>query len=468
MAIYYVDFSGGDDTKDGQSVANAWKTITKVNAAALVAGDSVLFKRGETWTGIVLNVTWSGALNNPITFGAYGDGSLPVIDGNNVVNCIIANNAEHLTFENIECAQGLDYGFGFSNSDFVTMTDCEAHGCGNDNVIFITGCHDCTVTRGRFYNAYERTPTVTSTGIEIADDCYNITITGAECYDNEGTYGQGISIHSHAATGIPYNVILDGCVCYGNDVYGIQIAKQNNVAESSRNILIRNCTAYDNGTGGIRITTTVANYSNGIMVDGCHSRDNGTRALFLQGDNLTIRRSMFDGVVYATACDGLKFHNNTCYLPAGAGAYALYLANARAASNEVKNCVVYCAASGGMAIGVDATVTAAEVDIDYNLYYLAAEAITAARWYWRGTAYGYADWLTNSTQDANSPAPANPLFVSVPDDNFRLQSGSPAIGAGTDVGLFYSGAAPDLGAYERWARRGATRLHLAGAHEEDD
>ena len=34
------------------------------------------------------------------------------------------------------------------------------------------------------------------------------------------------------------------------------------------------------------------------------------------------------------------------------------------------------------------------------------------------------------------------------DDGLRLQSGSPAIDAGVDVGLPYSGSAPDIGAYE--------------------
>jgi len=467
MTTYYVDATNGDDGAAGTSEGTAWKTITKVNAAALVAGDSVLFKRGETWTGTRLLLTWSGALGNPITFGAYGSGAKPIIDGNDTVNCIAGTGRDYLTFEDIECTQGLDSGFQFANCDYITVTDCDAHDCGNDNLIFITGCHDCTVTRGQFHSSYERTPGTIGSGIEIADDCYNITVTGVECYGATGTRGMGITIHSHAATGMPHNITLDGCRFHDNSAYGINLVKQDNVAESDRNIMMRNCTAYNNDQG-IRIYTTVANYPNGVTLDGCRSEDNTTRSVYLSGDNFVVRRCLFDGIGgYATACVNLKFHNNTCYLPTGAGAYALYLTNARTASNEVKNCILYCATSGGMAIGVDATVTAAEVDIDYNLYYLAAEAITAARWYWRGTAYGYADWLTNSTQDANSPAPANPLFVSIPTDDFHLQSGSPAIGAGTDLGLFYSGTAPDCGAYERWASRGATWLHLTGVHEED-
>ena len=46
---------------------------------------------------------------------------------------------------------------------------------------------------------------------------------------------------------------------------------------------------------------------------------------------------------------------------------------------------------------------------------------------------------------------ADPLFLNPIDDDFRLQPGSPLIDAGIDVGLPYSGAAPDIGAYETLA-----------------
>ena len=472
VPTYYVDATSGDNTKDGLSEANAWQTIAKVVGSAFVAGDSILFKRGETWTGTALTVTWSGALGNPITFGAYGSGAKPVIDGNDAVNCVWCSGRSHLVFQDIETTQGFDAGFSFTTCHHIQVIDCDAHDCGNDNLIFITTCYDCSVTGGRFYNAYPRVVGVNVSGIEIADDCHDITLTNVTCYDNTGTVepsGLGITIHNHAATVMPYNIAVTGAACYGNMDYGINIWNQNNTPHSDRNIVIRDCVCYGNDEG-IRVhkSAVATAYPNGVTLDNCHSRDNTTRAYYLQGDNLNVRRSAFDGVGYVTSCVGLRFYNNTLYLPTGGGDYPLYITNARTADNEVQNCIVYCATSGGMAIGVDATVTAAEVDIDYNLYYLAAEAITAARWYWRGTAYGYADWLTNSTQDANSPAPAEPQFVSVPADNFQLQAGSPAIGAGTDLGLFYSGAAPDLGAYERWTRRGVTWLHLAGAHEEDD
>ena len=48
-ATYYVDSVNGGDSNSGLTQAAAWKTIAKVNAANLSAGDSVLFVAGGVW-----------------------------------------------------------------------------------------------------------------------------------------------------------------------------------------------------------------------------------------------------------------------------------------------------------------------------------------------------------------------------------------------------------------------------------
>ena len=76
MADYFVDATGGSDATDGLSELNAWKTISKVNAASFVAGDTISFKRGETWRE-TLTVPSAGSVGNPIIFGAFGSGATP-------------------------------------------------------------------------------------------------------------------------------------------------------------------------------------------------------------------------------------------------------------------------------------------------------------------------------------------------------------------------------------------------------
>ncbi|HEY0520613.1 MAG TPA: choice-of-anchor Q domain-containing protein, partial [Ilumatobacteraceae bacterium] len=69
---FYVDCLDGNDSSTGLSQSLAWKTMSKANKSLLVAGDSLLFKRGCTWTGTTLTAHWSGTASAPVTIGTYG------------------------------------------------------------------------------------------------------------------------------------------------------------------------------------------------------------------------------------------------------------------------------------------------------------------------------------------------------------------------------------------------------------
>lgn len=84
-ATYFVDATNGSDLNDGLSSSAAWKTIAKVNSSTFSAGDNILFKKGEVWRE-QLTVPNSGAAGSPITFGAYGSGSNPIIKRTNLFN----------------------------------------------------------------------------------------------------------------------------------------------------------------------------------------------------------------------------------------------------------------------------------------------------------------------------------------------------------------------------------------------
>ena len=71
------------------------------------------------------------------------------------------------------------------------------------------------------------------------------------------------------------------------------------------------------------------------------------------------------------------------------------------------------------------------------------------------TGYNFADWKTNSSQDANSIS-VDPEFTNPATHDFNLQATSDCIDTGTDVSLTtdYAGnvvpynVTPDMGAYE--------------------
>lgn len=76
---YYIS-NAGNDSNDGLTTATSWQTLGKVNATTFNPGDSVLFKKGDTFYGS-LTVSDSGTIGSPITFGAYGAGAQPIITG---------------------------------------------------------------------------------------------------------------------------------------------------------------------------------------------------------------------------------------------------------------------------------------------------------------------------------------------------------------------------------------------------
>jgi len=80
QTTYYIDATSGNDTDNGTTTASAWKTINKVNQQTFSPGDSILFKRNETWNDDRLYIENTvGTSLSPIVYAAYGSGVKPVI-----------------------------------------------------------------------------------------------------------------------------------------------------------------------------------------------------------------------------------------------------------------------------------------------------------------------------------------------------------------------------------------------------
>ena len=75
---YYVS-SAGNDNKSGRSPRSSWQTLERVNRDAFRAGDAILFKAGDVWSG-QLHPQGSGAPGKPIRIDRYGKGARPVIN----------------------------------------------------------------------------------------------------------------------------------------------------------------------------------------------------------------------------------------------------------------------------------------------------------------------------------------------------------------------------------------------------
>ncbi len=109
---YYVDATTGNDLNHGTSTGAPWRTLSKVNAQTFLPGDSILFRKGESWTGTLMP-QGSGTSGNPIVLGAYDTGVRPAINGDGSVNCtgepgatkyctILLNNQEYWIIRDLE------------------------------------------------------------------------------------------------------------------------------------------------------------------------------------------------------------------------------------------------------------------------------------------------------------------------------------------------------------------------------
>jgi len=79
---YYLDFENGDDSRSGLSPGAAFKSLEKASTLQLMAGDSLLLKRGSIFMGTLNLLSLTGSAEKPIIISAYGTapGVNPTID----------------------------------------------------------------------------------------------------------------------------------------------------------------------------------------------------------------------------------------------------------------------------------------------------------------------------------------------------------------------------------------------------
>ena len=187
---FYVS-SSGDDANDGLSENSAIKTLEAVNKLDLIPGDSVLFRKGDTFEGEIRFSNVRGVDGNPITFASYGSGdNKPIIESDSTVilfekcdNIVVrdlqvnVNGIDRLA-ENSECITGIYFSYPFvGNEKYKNVYICDNTVKGNgvsNNIMGIT------------VDGTERT--VASTPSNVLTTCY---ITG-----NEVSYVGRSGIHS--------------------------------------------------------------------------------------------------------------------------------------------------------------------------------------------------------------------------------------------------------------------------------
>lgn len=303
---YYVDATGGSDANTGTSTAAAWQTISKVNSAVLQPGDNVYFKRGETFVG-TLAVAESGATGNPITFGAYGSGTKPMIAPSSG-RAITIVGVSYVDIENIQATNPTnDIVFFNTSPSNITFTNFEISTSSGSGFYFYGG----TITGITIRNA---TSTNVTTAFNLATAVTNSTFTNLYVSTSSNA---GLNTSS---TGIS-DVLIEDSVFEGNQD-GIKFGSLSSITIS--NSVIQNNISYgiNRAAGGTAGTITIqdsilsSNGNSGFLTNGTTntvyflnstSTLNSYRGLDLSAPNITISTSTLKDNVR----DGLYITNGT-------------------------------------------------------------------------------------------------------------------------------------------------------------
>ena len=163
--VFCVDQSGAE----APGCDLVFTTVQEVNGAPLSPGDKVLFKRGQTWNSRII-VQANGTGPQPITYGSYGGGPLPVIDVNRAEPFAFhSDNRSHLIVSDIKFKDSQNNAMQFINSYGIEVSGVEVDfdladldgkdvfdyvgEVGNNGIAFIKGGGDITVSSSTVTNA---------------------------------------------------------------------------------------------------------------------------------------------------------------------------------------------------------------------------------------------------------------------------------------------------------------------------
>ena len=172
MTTYHIDAELGDDRNSGTSADKPWLTLARIRRQPLRPGDTVLLRRGRTWTE-QLRISGSGRKDRLITLGTYGAGPRPRIMADRFP--VVANDGPVswwrikglevrgvAAFDPHGQEQNLQHGIAISQavpSQGMTIEDCVVHDVGGKGILFnaertgITVFTGWTVSGCEVYNA---------------------------------------------------------------------------------------------------------------------------------------------------------------------------------------------------------------------------------------------------------------------------------------------------------------------------
>jgi Protein of unknown function (DUF1565)/Putative Ig domain len=475
-SAFYVSTSGVD-TNAG-TLASPWRTIQHA-ANSVHAGDTVYVRAGTYNESVTIAVSGSSTAG-PVIFQNY-PGETAIVDGTGL--SVSGDNTQGLFTiedESYVTVQGFEIQNYQTSSASATPAGIWVTGSGSNVQILNNVIHNIVTTSEANGNAFG----IAVYGSEAPASIDSITISGNQVYDLKTGNSETVNVDGNVT-----NFVISNNIIHDNDNIGIDAIGFEGVSPDS---------AYDYARNGEISGNTVYNISainnpgegneydaDGIYVDGgsqivvernlVYTSDLNIEVASEHSGHVSSYVTVRNNVVYAANSVGISIGgyassvggtdhctivNNTLYgndtKNTGSGEFQVQY---YATNNIFENNIVY-ATSQGLFINNYTNSEPSPVTVDYNLYYSSVSS-TSANFMWNGTSYtGFASYQSATGNDSHSKY-TDPLFLSLTTPNLQVQSTSPAVNAGINLGatvvgtVDYAGnprvvgSSIDIGAYEQ-------------------
>lgn len=485
MTTYYVS-NTGSDALNGQSTANAWQTVNKVNSTAFSPGDVIRFKRGGIWRETLVTST-NGNSSSPITYSSYDVGTNPTICGADITALTWTNTSGNIWRASRTTNPGvvrINGTVGVKESLQVNLNNPDEWFWDGSNFIYLysttnpggktveMSARNYGVVINKNYIVVENLIVEMAWAlgfgdIVIATGAINATVRTSECRYSSG----GVVIHTDA--GAPH--LIEGNALHHSE-YGV-FGNANTAATSGNEVVIRGNDCYSNRLAGVWCQ---ANY---WIIENNLVHDNGdpnvqTLGIWIisgseaegTGDHNIIRYNRcynntgtsWDGGgialdqwcdyndVYGNICFNNRSYgiemlngkfnnifNNTCYgnetAPGMFSGEITINSNAypdnRTSDINVVNNIGFSTQASSVAIYIDSnTVGGANINITNNIWFA-----TSTNLWTNGGSSGTSILTWNLSSFVGTDINSNPLFVDASTQKFWVASNSPAYRAGSSV-----------------------------------
>ena len=476
---YYVAKTGND--ANAGTLLSPYLTIQKgVNSAA--AGDTVFVKGGTYNEYVTFNA--SGTVGNPIVLKNYGSDGVTVDGASTNIYCLYATNKANLVVDGINVLNSTNYNILISGCANVTLKNLKSTlslGSGAINI----DIEASTTSWGTNITLQD----VTTYGGAIGA-YFRSQINGVSIIRGHYTYASLDGINIVGATiadsaNFVRNFVIDGSETSYNSRQGI-------ITWCVKNGVIKNFWSHHNAATGIQIE----NYSSNILLEDFLCEDNSQVFTFESGvwvddsDGVIVRRGImrnnqtgfrvsgsrnvlaYNLLIYSNQdgnaagminASGVNFYS----FPLNDPSYpSLYQCNVQLYNSVIDRNSISSSQRGSVVLQGEGTYTLKNCIISndqspYDIYRTGTHTLISDNNLFYNTralsiynlngAVSLSSYKSGSGQDAHS-INGDPLFVSTA--NFQLQSLSPAINNGTNIGLtsdFLGNpiiSLPDIGAYE--------------------